>query len=129
MSDSAFSKLNLAEPLARAVAVHLGDQAQHHAAPLEPVPEVVAGFVKHAAANGMDIFRIFDSLKYLPNLTAAMQAVRTTHLDDFIWRRAASLPEYTALVSDAGLADARRRAMCARRVTEYHVACACAGNA
>jgi pyruvate carboxylase len=30
---------------------------------------VVAGFVKHAAASGMDIFRIFDSLNYLPNLT------------------------------------------------------------
>ncbi|MBU6181142.1 MAG: ATP-grasp domain-containing protein, partial [Verrucomicrobia bacterium] len=26
---------------------------------------VVAGFVKHAAASGMDIFRIFDSLNYL----------------------------------------------------------------
>jgi pyruvate carboxylase len=37
---------------------------------------VVKGFVKHAAANGMDIFRIFDSLNYLPNLTAAMEAVR-----------------------------------------------------
>ena len=29
---------------------------------------VVAGFVKHAAASGMDIFRVFDSLNYLPNL-------------------------------------------------------------
>ncbi len=37
---------------------------------------VVKGFIKHAAANGMDIFRIFDSLNYLPNLTAAMEAVR-----------------------------------------------------
>ena len=37
---------------------------------------VVKGFIKHAAANGMDIFRIFDSLNYLPNLTAAMDAVR-----------------------------------------------------
>ncbi len=37
---------------------------------------VVKGFIKHAAANGMDIFRIFDSLNYLPNLAAAMQAVR-----------------------------------------------------
>jgi pyruvate carboxylase len=26
--------------------------------------------------NGMDIFRIFDSLNYLPNLKAAMEAVR-----------------------------------------------------
>jgi len=40
---------------------------------------VVAGFVKHAAANGMDIFRIFDSLNYLPNLTVAMEAVQETH--------------------------------------------------
>ena len=37
---------------------------------------VVKGFIKHAAANGMDLFRIFDSLNYLPNLTAAMEAVR-----------------------------------------------------
>ena len=37
---------------------------------------VVAGFVKHAADSGMDIFRIFDSLNYLPNMTVAMQAVR-----------------------------------------------------
>ena len=37
---------------------------------------VVRGFVKHAAASGMDIFRIFDSLNYLPNLTVAMEAVR-----------------------------------------------------
>ncbi|MCF7686929.1 MAG: pyruvate carboxylase [Cephaloticoccus sp.] len=40
---------------------------------------VVAGFVKHAAANGMDIFRIFDSLNYLPNLRVAMEAVQDTH--------------------------------------------------
>ena len=40
---------------------------------------VVAGFVKHAAASGIDIFRIFDSLNYLPNMKVAMQAVRTTH--------------------------------------------------
>jgi len=37
---------------------------------------VVAGFVKHAADSGMDIFRIFDSLNYLPNMEVAMQAVR-----------------------------------------------------
>ena len=42
-------------------------------------PNVVAGFVKHAAASGMDIFRIFDSLNYLPNLRVAMEAVRETH--------------------------------------------------
>lgn len=40
---------------------------------------VVAGFVKHAADNGMDIFRIFDSLNYLPNLRVAMDAVQDTH--------------------------------------------------
>ena len=39
----------------------------------------VAGFVKHAAASGMDIFRIFDSLNYLPNLAVAMDAVQETH--------------------------------------------------
>jgi pyruvate carboxylase len=40
---------------------------------------VVAGFVKHAAASGMDVFRIFDSLNYLPNLRVAMDAVQDTH--------------------------------------------------
>ncbi|MEX2045466.1 MAG: pyruvate carboxylase [Opitutus sp.] len=40
---------------------------------------VVAGFVKHAAAGGMDIFRVFDSLNYLPNLRVAMEAVNQTH--------------------------------------------------
>ena len=40
---------------------------------------VVTGFIKHAAKSGMDIFRIFDSLNYTPNLTAAMDAVRDTH--------------------------------------------------
>jgi pyruvate carboxylase len=42
-------------------------------------PKVVAGFVQHAAASGMDIFRIFDSLNYLPNLRVAMEAVHNTH--------------------------------------------------
>src|SRR4030095_15442885 len=42
-------------------------------------PNVVTGFVKHSASAGMDIFRIFDSLNYLPNLRAAMEAVRETH--------------------------------------------------
>jgi pyruvate carboxylase len=37
---------------------------------------VVAGFVKHAADSGMDIFRIFDSLNYLPNMQVAMEATR-----------------------------------------------------
>jgi pyruvate carboxylase len=40
---------------------------------------VVRGFVQHAAASGMDIFRIFDSLNYLPNLRVAMEAVQQTH--------------------------------------------------
>jgi pyruvate carboxylase len=40
---------------------------------------IVAGFVKHSAESGMDIFRIFDSLNYLPNLKVAMEAVQDTH--------------------------------------------------
>ncbi|MEX2581653.1 MAG: pyruvate carboxylase [Gemmatimonadota bacterium] len=40
---------------------------------------VVAGFVKHAADEGMDIFRVFDSLNYLPNLRVAMEAIHQTH--------------------------------------------------
>ena len=40
---------------------------------------VVAGFVKHAAKEGIDIFRIFDSLNYIPNLQVAMEAVQETH--------------------------------------------------
>ena len=39
---------------------------------------VVAGFVKHAAASGIDIFRVFDSLNFLPNLQVAMDAVNET---------------------------------------------------
>ncbi len=37
---------------------------------------VVSGFIKHSADAGMDIFRIFDSLNYLPNMEVAMKAVR-----------------------------------------------------
>ena len=40
---------------------------------------VVAGFVKHAAESGMDIFRVFDSLNDLKNMKAAMEAVQSTH--------------------------------------------------
>jgi pyruvate carboxylase len=40
---------------------------------------VVAGFVKQAAASGIDIFRIFDSLNYTPNLKVAIEAVQKTH--------------------------------------------------
>jgi pyruvate carboxylase len=39
---------------------------------------VVAEFVKEASAEGMDIFRIFDSLNWLPNMRASMEAVRKT---------------------------------------------------
>ena len=37
---------------------------------------VIQGFVRHSAEAGIDVFRIFDSLNYLPNLEAAMKAVR-----------------------------------------------------
>jgi pyruvate carboxylase len=40
---------------------------------------VVAGFVRHAAESGMDIFRVFDSLNDLKNMKAAMEAVQGTH--------------------------------------------------
>jgi len=40
---------------------------------------VVAGFVKHSAEAGMDIFRVFDSLNDLSNMKAAMEAVQETH--------------------------------------------------
>jgi pyruvate carboxylase len=39
---------------------------------------VVAEFIYEAAAQGIDIFRIFDSLNWLPNMTASMEAVRKT---------------------------------------------------
>ncbi len=39
---------------------------------------VVAEFIYEAAAQGIDIFRIFDSLNWLPNMKAAMEAVRKT---------------------------------------------------
>ncbi len=42
-------------------------------------PNVVAGFVEHAAECGIDIFRIFDSLNDLKNMRAAMEAVQKTH--------------------------------------------------
>jgi len=37
---------------------------------------VIRGFVKHSAEAGIDIFRVFDSLNYLPNLKVAMEAIR-----------------------------------------------------
>jgi len=40
---------------------------------------VVTGFVRHAAASGIDIFRVFDSLNYLPNIRVALEAIQGTH--------------------------------------------------
>jgi pyruvate carboxylase len=37
---------------------------------------VIRGFIKHSAESGMDIFRVFDSLNYLPNLKVAMNSIR-----------------------------------------------------
>jgi pyruvate carboxylase len=39
---------------------------------------VVAEFIYEASAQGLDIFRIFDSLNWLPNMKASMEAVRKT---------------------------------------------------
>jgi len=39
---------------------------------------VVREFIYEAANHGIDIFRIFDSLNYLPNMKVAMEAVRKT---------------------------------------------------
>jgi len=39
---------------------------------------VVAEFIREASAQGIDIFRIFDSLNWLPNMKASMEAVRAT---------------------------------------------------
>ena len=39
---------------------------------------VVREFVQEAAAQGIDIFRIFDSLNWLPNMSVAMEAVLET---------------------------------------------------
>ncbi len=38
----------------------------------------VREFIREAAAQGIDIFRIFDSLNWLPNMKVAMEAVRKT---------------------------------------------------
>src|SRR5690606_29392059 len=37
---------------------------------------LVHAFVREAAASGIDIFRIFDSLNWLPNMLPAIEAVR-----------------------------------------------------
>ncbi len=39
---------------------------------------VVEAFILEAAAQGIDIFRIFDSLNWLPNMKLSMEAVRKT---------------------------------------------------
>ncbi len=39
---------------------------------------VVQAFVKESAQAGIDLFRIFDALNYLPNLELAIEAVRAT---------------------------------------------------
>jgi pyruvate carboxylase len=39
---------------------------------------VVRAFVKEAAAQGIDIFRIFDSLNWLPNMSVAVESVLET---------------------------------------------------
>ena len=39
---------------------------------------VITGFVRHAAAAGVDIFRVFDSLNYVPNMKVALDAVLKT---------------------------------------------------
>jgi pyruvate carboxylase len=39
---------------------------------------VVAEFIDEASKQGMDIFRIFDSLNWLPNMKSSMEAVRRT---------------------------------------------------
>jgi pyruvate carboxylase len=39
---------------------------------------VVEEFIKEASVQGIDIFRIFDSLNWLPNMQASMEAVRKT---------------------------------------------------
>jgi pyruvate carboxylase len=40
---------------------------------------VVVAFIDEAAANGMDIFRIFDSLNWLPNMRIPIEAVRNAN--------------------------------------------------
>ena len=39
---------------------------------------VVRHFVAQAAANGMDLFRVFDSLNWVDNMRVAIDAVRET---------------------------------------------------
>ena len=39
---------------------------------------VVAAFIKESAAQGIDIFRIFDSLNWMPNMQVAVEATLKT---------------------------------------------------
>ena len=39
---------------------------------------VVREFIRESAAQGIDIFRVFDSLNWLPNMKVAVEAARTT---------------------------------------------------
>ena len=39
---------------------------------------VVGEFILESAAQGIDIFRVFDSLNWLPNMNVSMEAVRKT---------------------------------------------------
>jgi pyruvate carboxylase len=39
---------------------------------------VVRAFVREAAAAGIDLFRVFDSLNWVPNMAVALEAVRET---------------------------------------------------
>ena len=39
---------------------------------------VITGFVRHAAETGIDLFRVFDSLNYVPNMRVALDAVLST---------------------------------------------------
>ena len=39
---------------------------------------VITGFVRHAAGTGIDLFRVFDSLNYVPNMRVALDAVLET---------------------------------------------------
>ena len=39
---------------------------------------VVAAFIKESAAQGIDIFRIFDSLNWMPNMKVAVEATLKT---------------------------------------------------
>ena len=41
---------------------------------------VVVGFIEQAKKHGVDIFRVFDSLNYVPNLVVASKHTLTTSI-------------------------------------------------